>query len=120
IRAFPKVGGITPSGGTLSTSHGTPRHPDHALLGALRKDITQRAGRATALPSIGVLLRGRMDRDHDHSNWWAQLWRLGKDGKTCIGTRVEIELCALLVLSKGWLETVIFRYESNDELGGNG
>ena len=93
----------------LPLSRVTPGHPDHALLAALAADITQRAGGETALADrFAVMLRRCIDdvimtpktgrRSYDD---------LEKTEKTYIGTRVEIELRALLNLPKGKLDTLI-------------
>ncbi|WP_113911224.1 NaeI family type II restriction endonuclease [Roseovarius dicentrarchi] len=98
---------------TLPDSCVLPGHPDHALLGAIAGDITARAGGAEALAgAMGRLLRGCIDdvimtaktgrRSYDE---------LEKTEKTYIGTRVEIELRALLGLSKGRLDTVILGHD---------
>ncbi|WP_108483271.1 NaeI family type II restriction endonuclease [Oceaniglobus ichthyenteri] len=90
-----------------------PGHPDYALLGALADDITRRAGGGAALASgFAAMLRGCVDdvimtaktgrRSYDD---------LEKTEKTYIGTRVEIELRALLSLPKGRLDTVILGHD---------
>ncbi len=84
-------------------------HPDHELLSALAHDITQRAGGDTALGAkFSAMLRQCVDdvimtpktgrRSYDE---------LEKTEKTYIGTRVEIELRAMLNLPKGKLDTLI-------------
>lgn len=84
-------------------------HRDHSLLTALAVEIIQRAGGDKALATtFGPLLRQCVDdvimtpktgrRSYDE---------LEKTEKTYIGTRVEIELRAMLRLPKGRLDTVI-------------
>ncbi|MEP5732222.1 MAG: NaeI family type II restriction endonuclease [Sulfitobacter sp.] len=84
-------------------------HIDHALLSALAHEITDRAGGDMPLASkFSAMLRQCVDdvimtpktgrRSYDE---------LEKTEKTYIGTRVEIELRAMLRLSKGKLDTVI-------------
>lgn len=86
-----------------------PGHPDHALLSEIATDIRTRAGGAAALGAdFATMLRACIDdvimtpktgrRSYDE---------LEKTEKTYIGTRVEIELRALLRLPKGKLDTVI-------------
>ena len=84
-------------------------HPDHALLNEIATDIHKRAGGAASLAvEFTNMLRLCIDdvimtpktgrRSYDE---------LEKTEKTYIGTRVEIELRALLRLPKGKLDTVI-------------
>lgn len=86
-----------------------PGHPDHALLQTIAADITARAGGPAALATqFPTMLRHCIDdvimtpktgrRSYDE---------LEKTEKTYIGTRVEIELRALLHLPKGKLDTLI-------------
>ncbi|MGY9050294.1 MAG: NaeI family type II restriction endonuclease [Rhodobacterales bacterium] len=98
---------------TLPSSLVTPDHPDHPLLHALADDITRRAGGAATLAeAFPAMLRRCIDdvimtpktgrRSYDE---------LEKTEKTYIGTRVEIELRALLRLSRGRLDTVILGHD---------
>lgn len=84
-------------------------HRDHNLLIALADEITKRAGGEEALAAkFSAMLRQCVDdvimtpktgrRSYDE---------LEKTEKTYIGTRVEIELRAMLRLPKGKLDTVI-------------
>ncbi len=108
---------------TLPDSRVIPGHPDHALLSAIAGDIIARAGGAATLAdTIGALLRTCVDdvimtpktgrRSYDE---------LEKTEKTYIGTRVEIELRALLSLPKGRLDTVILGRDVDIKhtMGGN-
>jgi hypothetical protein len=84
-------------------------HRDHNLLNAIAKEIIKRAGGNEALSiKFSAMLRQCVDdvimtpktgrRSYDE---------LEKTEKTYIGTRVEIELRAMLQLPKGKLDTVI-------------
>ena len=84
-------------------------HRDHPLLAAIADDITRRAGGPLDLATrFAAMLRQCVDdvimtpktgrRSYDE---------LEKTEKTYIGTRVEIELRAMLRLPKGKLDTVI-------------
>lgn len=86
-----------------------PGHRDHNLLNALADEIAKRAGGEDALADkFAAMLRQCVDdvimtpktgrRSYDE---------LEKTEKTYIGTRVEIELRAMLSLPKGKLDTVI-------------
>lgn len=86
-----------------------PGHPDYDLLTGLADEITKRAGGTKALAlGFSAMLRQCVDdvimtpktgrRSYDE---------LEKTEKTYIGTRVEIELRALLRLPKGRLDTLI-------------
>lgn len=88
-------------------------HLDHALLSALGDEIERRAGGAEALSEkFAAMLRQCVDdvimtpktsrRSYDE---------LEKTEKTYIGTRVEIELRAMLRLPKGKLDTVILGHD---------
>ena len=90
-----------------------PGHRDHALLGAIADDITRRAGGDAALAAtFSAMLRQCVDdvimtpktgrRSYDE---------LEKTEKTYIGTRVEIELRAMLRLPKGKLDTLILGHD---------
>lgn len=98
-------------------------HRDHALLHALGQEITRRAGGAAALGvGVAALLRQCIDdvimtpktgrRSYDD---------LEKTEKTYIGTRVEIDLRALLSLPRGRLDTVILGHDVDIKhtMGGN-
>lgn len=97
----------------IPDSQVAPGHPDFGLLTALAGEITSRAGGALALEhDVPAMLRqcvddvimtpktGRISYDE-----------LEKTEKTYIGTRVEIELLALLNLPRGRLDTVILGHD---------
>ena len=97
----------------IPDSQVAPGHPDFDLLTALAGEITSRAGGALALEhDVPAMLRqciddvimtpktGRISYDE-----------LEKTEKTYIGTRVEIELRALLRLKRGRLDTVILGHD---------
>ncbi|SEQ30615.1 NaeI family type II restriction endonuclease [Thalassovita taeanensis] len=88
-------------------------HRDHDLLTAIADEIKQRAGGDAALAAkFSTMLRQCVDdvimtpktgrRSYDE---------LEKTEKTYIGTRVEIELRAMLRLPKGKLDTVILEHD---------
>lgn len=88
-------------------------HPDYELLHAIAGDIAKRAGGNDALATkFAAMLRQCVDdvimtpktgrRSYDE---------LEKTEKTYIGTRVEIELRAMLNLPKGKLDTVILGHD---------
>lgn len=94
---------------TIPDSQVVPGHPDHNLLLAIAEVIKTRAGGESELASkFAAMLRECIDdvimtpktgrRSYDE---------LEKTEKTYIGTRVEIELRAILRLPKGRLDTVI-------------
>ncbi|QCO55120.1 hypothetical protein EOK75_04615 [Pseudorhodobacter turbinis] len=94
---------------TLPETIVTAGHPDHVLLTAIATEISDRAGGELALAArFAAMLRQCVDdvimtpktgrRSYDE---------LEKTEKTYIGTRVEIELRAMLRLPKGKLDTVI-------------
>jgi hypothetical protein len=94
---------------TLPTSQVIAGHADFTRLDAIATEITRRAGGQEALgDAFPMMLRRCIDdvimtpktgrRSYDE---------LEKTEKTYIGTRVEIELRALLRLSRGRLDTVI-------------
>ena len=94
---------------TIPDSVVVPGHRDHDLLAEIAAEITTRAGGADALASgFAAMLRQCVDdvimtpktgrRSYDE---------LEKTEKTYIGTRVEIELRAMLRLPKGRLDTLI-------------
>jgi hypothetical protein len=84
-------------------------HPDHSLLSALATDITARAGGATALGDrFATMLRTCVDDVIMTPKTGRRAYEeLEKTEKTYIGTRVEIELRAMLRLPKGKLDTLI-------------
>lgn len=84
-------------------------HPDHALLSALARDISGRAGGAEMLAAaVPALLRRCVDDVIMTPKTGRRSYEdLEKTEKTYIGTRVEIELRALLRLPRGRLDTVI-------------
>jgi len=88
-------------------------HPDHAMLASIADEITRRASGSDALAAkFSAMLRQCIDdvimtpktgrRSYDD---------LEKTEKTYIGTRVEIELRAMLRLPKGRLDTVILGHD---------
>ncbi|SFN93496.1 Restriction endonuclease NaeI [Roseovarius lutimaris] len=98
---------------TIPDSSVVAGHPDHPLLAAIADEITRRAGgHATLAASFPAMLRQCIDdvimtpktgrRSYDE---------LEKTEKTYIGTRVEIELRALLSLPKGRLDTRILGHD---------
>lgn len=98
---------------TLPQSRVSPGHPDHGLLNDLAQDILRRAdGMAALQTGFAAMLRNCIDdvimtaktgrRSYDE---------LEKTEKTYIGTRVEIELRALLGLPRGRLDTVILGHD---------
>jgi len=84
-------------------------HPDHVLLAALATEITARAVGAQALEaSFAAMLRACVDDVIMTPKTGRRAYaELEKTEKTYIGTRVEIELRALLDLPKGRLDCVI-------------
>ena len=84
-------------------------HPDHALLSALASEITARAGGEQSLASsFAAMLRACVDDVIMTPKTGRRAYEeLEKTEKTYIGTRVEIELRALLDLKKGRLDCVI-------------
>lgn len=90
-----------------------PGHPDYELLNSISADIVSRAGGSEAIAiKFPSMLRECIDdvimtpktgrRSYDE---------LEKTEKTYIGTRVEIELRAMLELPKGNLDTVILGHD---------
>lgn len=90
-----------------------PGHRDHNLLTAIAEEISKRAGGDEALATkFSAMLRLCVDdvimtpktgrRSYDE---------LEKTEKTYIGTRVEIDLRAMLDLPKGKLDTVILDHD---------
>ncbi|MDG1068836.1 MAG: NaeI family type II restriction endonuclease [Sulfitobacter sp.] len=87
----------------------TPEHPDHALLSALASEITARAGGPENLGrDFAAMLRTCVDDVIMTPKTGRRAYEeLEKTEKTYIGTRVEIDLRALLDLPKGRLDCVI-------------
>jgi hypothetical protein len=87
----------------------TPDHPDHALLAALATEITARGHGPEALATrFAAMLRTCVDDVIMTPKTGRRAYEeLEKTEKTYIGTRVEIELRALLDLPKGRLDCVI-------------
>ncbi|MGB5864248.1 MAG: NaeI family type II restriction endonuclease [Sulfitobacter sp.] len=87
----------------------TRTHPDHALLTGIAAEITARAGGPQALAcNFAAMLRTCVDDVIMTPKTGRRAYEeLEKTEKTYIGTRVEIELRALLDLPKGRLDCVI-------------
>ena len=87
----------------------TPEHPDFTLLTALGTDITARAGGSAPLATdFAAMLRACVDDVIMTPKTGRRAYEeLEKTEKTYIGTRVEIELRALLDLPRGRLDCVI-------------
>ena len=90
-----------------------PDHPDFPILDALAADILQRAGGQDALAQkIPVMLRGCIDDVIMTPKTGRRAYEeLEKTEKTYIGTRVEIELRALLALPRGRLDTRLLGHD---------
>lgn len=85
----------------------TPEHPDHPLLSEIAIDITKRAG-GDLENRFSTMLRHCVDDVIMTPKTGRRSYEeLEKTEKTYIGTRVEIELRAMLALPKGKLDTVI-------------
>lgn len=86
-----------------------PGHCDHARLSALASEITTRAGGTLELErKVPAMLRDCIDAVIMTAKTGRRAYEeLEKTEKTYIGTRVEIELRALLRLKKGRLDTLI-------------
>ncbi len=84
-------------------------HPDYGVLSGIAEEITKRAGGEAALGSkFSAMLRQCVDDVIMTAKTGRRAYdELEKTEKTYIGTRVEIELRALLGLPKGRLDTVI-------------
>ncbi|MFD2738941.1 NaeI family type II restriction endonuclease [Sulfitobacter aestuarii] len=84
-------------------------HPDHALLALLAAEITRRSGGPAALAQrFPAMLRQCIDDVIMTPKTGRRAYEeLEKTEKTYIGTRVEIELRAMLDLPKGRLDTLI-------------
>lgn len=100
-----------------------PGHPDHPLLTALAQDITRRAGGAAALAEkLPLMLRDCVDAVIQTPKTGRRSYdELEKTEKTYIGTRVEIDLRAMLRLPKGKLDTRILGHDVDIKhtMGGN-
>lgn len=94
---------------TLPPSLIAPGHSDFELLDALAREITARAGGALALEQdFPAMLRRCIDDVIMTPKTGRRAYEeLEKTEKTYIGTRVEIELRALLRLPRGRLDTEI-------------
>lgn len=90
-----------------------PGHPDFELLSALAEDIISRAGGQLALDhDVPQMLRQCIDDVIMTPKTGRRAYEeLEKTEKTYIGTRVEIELRALLRLRKGRLDTEILGHD---------
>ena len=85
----------------------TPDHPDHLLLHEIANDIAARAG-GDLVTRFPTMLRQCVDDVIMTPKTGRRSYEeLEKTEKTYIGTRVEIELRAMLSLPKGKLDTVI-------------
>ncbi|WP_417474942.1 NaeI family type II restriction endonuclease [Leisingera sp.] len=100
-----------------------PGHPDFELLSSLAEEITSRAGGSMALEhDVPQMLRQCIDDVIMTPKTGRRAYEeLEKTEKTYIGTRVEIELRALLRLPKGRLDTVILGQDVDIKhtMGGN-
>jgi hypothetical protein len=90
-----------------------PGHPDHPVLQALADDIIRRAGGADGLAdAIPTMLRACIDDVIMTPKTGRRSYEeLEKTEKTYIGTRVEIELRALLDLPRGRLDTALLGHD---------
>ena len=90
-----------------------PGHPDYELLSLLQTEITARAGGALALADdFPAMLRTCIDDVIMTPKTGRRSYEeLEKTEKTYIGTRVEIELRALLRLKRGKLDTEILGHD---------
>jgi restriction endonuclease NaeI len=91
----------------------TRGHPDFALLSDLSRDITLRAGGLDGLETeIPTMLRQCIDDVIMTPKTGRRAYEdLEKTEKTYIGTRVEIELRALLKLPRGRLDTCLLGHD---------
>lgn len=98
---------------TLPDSLVTTGHRDWPLLAAIAAEITKRAGGAQALAAgVTAMLRQCVDDVIMTPKTGRRAYdELEKTEKTYIGTRVEIELRAMLRLPKGKLDTVILGHD---------
>ncbi|UWQ48602.1 NaeI family type II restriction endonuclease [Leisingera caerulea] len=100
-----------------------PGHPDFGILFPLAEEITTRAGGALALEhDVPQMLRQCIDDVIMTPKTGRRAYEeLEKTEKTYIGTRVEIELRALLKLRKGRLDTEILGQDVDIKhtMGGN-
>ncbi|MBM2295020.1 hypothetical protein JQX09_24135 [Sulfitobacter pseudonitzschiae] len=94
---------------SLPDSIVTPDHRDHALLSTIAADITARAGGPETLAKqFAAMLRRCVDDVIMTPKTGRRSYEeLEKTEKTYIGTRVEIELRAMLRLPRGKLDTVV-------------
>ncbi|UOA27741.1 NaeI family type II restriction endonuclease [Pseudosulfitobacter sp. DSM 107133] len=94
---------------SLPDSIVTPDHRDHALLSTIAADITARAGGPETLATqFAAMLRRCVDDVIMTPKTGRRSYEeLEKTEKTYIGTRVEIELRAMLRLQRGKLDTVV-------------
>ncbi|MFN7053675.1 MAG: NaeI family type II restriction endonuclease, partial [Gemmobacter sp.] len=108
---------------TLPDSQIAPGHPDHPLLTILAQDITRRAGGPAALAEkLPLMLRDCVDAVIQTPKTGRRCYdELEKTEKTYIGTRVEIDLRAMLRLPKGKLDTRILGHDVDIKhtMGGN-
>ncbi|OHC44463.1 MAG: hypothetical protein A2092_07975 [Rhodobacteraceae bacterium GWE1_64_9] len=108
---------------TLPDSRIAPGHPDHPLLTILAQDITRRAGGPAALAEkLPLMLRDCVDAVIQTPKTGRRCYdELEKTEKTYIGTRVEIDLRAMLRLPKGKLDTRILGHDVDIKhtMGGN-
>ena len=90
-----------------------PDHPDHDILHALQAEVLDRAGGALALQdSFPQMLRSCIDDVIMTPKTGRRAYEeLEKTEKTYIGTRVEIELRALLNLPRGRLDTTLLGHD---------
>ncbi len=97
----------------IPPSEVTHGHRDYELLRAIADDITDRAGGADALArKVAAMLRSCIDDVIMTPKTGRRAYGdLEKTEKTYIGTRVEIELRAMLRLPKGRLDTVILGHD---------
>lgn len=97
----------------LPPSRVAPGHPDHPLLSALAAEVTARGGGEAALgPRFGAMLRDCIDDVIMTPKTGRRSYEeLEKTEKTYIGTRVEIELRALLALPRGRLDTRLLGHD---------
>lgn len=97
----------------VPTSIVLPGHSDHNLLTAIGEEIISRADGKSALEAkFSTMLRNCVDDVIMTPKTGRRSYEeLEKTEKTYIGTRVEIELKAMLNLPKGKLDTVILEHD---------
>ncbi|WP_370400914.1 NaeI family type II restriction endonuclease [Sulfitobacter sp. JB4-11] len=90
-----------------------PDHPDHAVLQPLADEVLRRAGGEAALAAdFPAMLRTCIDDVVMTPKTGRRAYEeLEKTEKTYIGTRVEIELRALLDLPRGRLDTTLLGHD---------